>query len=96
MRLTTLTVVLVLVARCSRAEVCNRAQPNASWPWYVGQGTSNSCASSNGGTNDLGNNAPHMCQNKLNSVRIETTIGEAECLVATAAECKIPTLEFLH
>lgn len=94
MRLTILTVVLATGTWCTRAQVCTRAQPNASWPWYVGQGTSNSCASSNGGTNDLGN-MPQMCENKMNSVRIEVTAGKAECLVATAAECKIPMHDFV-
>ena len=31
----------------------------------------------------------------MNSVRIEVTAGEAECLVATAAECKIPMHDFV-
>lgn len=78
--------------------VCEPIKPNSSntiWPYNVGKGTSPSCASTNGGTNDLGT-APQQCKSgDPTSVRIETKPGLAECLVASVQECKIPMHDFV-
>ena len=47
-----------------------------------------------GGTNDLGT-APAPCEGDPASVRMEVTPGMAECLVASAASCKIPMHDFV-
>ena len=58
------------------------------------KGSSPSCASTNGGTNDLGT-APQMCKDDPTSIRLETSQGKAECLVATLVDCKIPIHDFV-
>ncbi len=64
------------------------------WPFTVDQHKSYSCSSSAGATNDLGNE-PYHCSGQLNSVFINVTRGEAECLVAKASACKIPMHDFI-
>ena len=67
---------------------------SGAWPFSTEPGHAYSCASSAGGTNDLGT-APQQCAGDPASVRIEVSPGKAECLVASAAECKIPMHDFV-
>jgi len=77
------------------SKVCTPvASPNASWSWSINTTSSYSCASSAGGTNDLGT-FPQMCENDLTSVRIGVTPGAAECLVANIPDCLIPMHDFI-
>ena len=75
--------------------VCTPAASMSAWPFSVDAGVWYSCASSAGGTNDLGT-APEMCEGDPSSVRIALTpaVG-AECLVAHAESCKIDMREFV-
>ena len=70
------------------------SNPSSLWPYDVSKGSSPSCASTNGGTNNLGT-APQMCKNDPTSIRLETSQGKAECLVATLMDCKIPIHDFV-
>lgn len=74
--------------------VCAPSVEYASWPFDVSAGWSYSCKSSAGGTNDLGT-APQPCMDDPASVRIAVTQGKAECLVASASNCKIPMRDFI-
>jgi hypothetical protein len=74
--------------------VCAPASNTAAWAFSAPKGTSYSCASSAGGTNDLGT-APTQCAGDPASVRIAITPGKAECLVASAPACKIPMHDFV-
>lgn len=74
--------------------VCQQAESDYDWPFSVAAGTDYSCRSPRGGVNDQGN-TPHMCNGKPNSVRIQITHGEAECLRAHADQCKIPMRDFV-
>ena len=75
--------------------VCDPAGGNSSsWVFAAPKGHSYACASSAGGTNDLGT-APTMCKGDSASVRIAVTAGKAECLVASAPQCKIPMHDFV-
>ena len=77
------------------ADVCNPASDDSAWPFNADKAqASPSCMSSAGGTNDMGN-APKMCSEDPASVRIEVTPGKAECLRATAGQCKIPMHDFV-
>lgn len=76
------------------AAVCTPANADDQWPFDVSVKKWFSCASSAGATNDLGT-TPHMCADDPASVRIEVTPGLAECLVASASECKIPMRDFV-
>ena len=92
-------VATTLFATATATTTVCAAEPNASstsWPFSAPPGSAPSCYSSNGGTNDGNNgNAPSPCKGDPASVRIAVTRGEAECLVASAAECKIPMREFV-
>ena len=73
--------------------VCTPAKDASAWLFDTPQHASPSCISSAGGANDLGT-APKMCDGDPTSIRIETTPGKAECLVAVAPQCKIPMRQF--
>jgi hypothetical protein len=75
------------------ATVCQPANStstdDASWVFDASQGSSYSCYSSAGATNDINGNAPTQCEGDPTSVRAEVLPGQAECLVATAFDCKV-------
>ena len=73
--------------------VCPQSNSSSNWLWKTAKGHSYSCASSAGGTNDLGT-APQMCENDPTSVLTKITPGKAECLEASLASCKIPMHDF--
>lgn len=98
------TLVVPFAARVASGGVCKQAENNSpAWPFQIKQelwrtnkytGHSFSCASSAGGTNDLGT-FPHQCEGDPASVRIQTTPGKTECLVAAASECGINMHDFV-
>ena len=67
---------------------------DSSWPFKTEIKSWYSCASSAGKVNDLGT-TPHMCDGDAASVRIGVSQGKAECLVASAPDCKIPMHDFV-
>jgi len=75
------------------ASVCTSGTNSSTWPFTDLPGKSYSCASSNGGVNDL-DSFPTSCKNDPSSVRIQLTPGKAECLVANS-DCKIPMHDFV-
>ena len=82
-------------AYASTSTVCNPVKTTSNnWVYNVSIGTAPSCKSSNGGTNDLGTR-PQMCENDPTSIRLQTTSGKAECLVAKAFDCKISMHDFI-
>jgi hypothetical protein len=96
-----LPLLLLAVPCCCRgtaaAAVCSPGEPDDGWVFRApapGAKTF-SCASSAGGTNDLGG-APTPCAggDDPTSVRIAVQRGKAECLVASASQCKIPMRNF--
>ena len=88
-----LTATLVTLGSSS---VCKSSKEHdqSNWTFQANKGTSYSCSSSAGGTNDLGT-FPTQCEGDPSSVRIELTPGNAECLVATSLDCKIPMKDFI-
>ena len=63
------------------------------WPFSAAPGSSYSCSSSSGGVNDM-NNFPTHCSGSVSSVYLSTRPSTAECLQATAFDCKIPMRNF--
>ena len=83
-------------AYASTSTVCNPVKTTSNnWVYNVSIGTAPSCKSSNGGTNDLGTR-PQMCENDPTSIRLQTTSGKAECLVAKAFDCKKEDHRYRH
>jgi hypothetical protein len=83
-----------LAMSVNASSVCAPAIADASWPFNTDVKSWYSCASSAGKVNDLGT-TPHMCAGDPASVRIGVSQGKAECLVASAPECKIPMHDFV-
>lgn len=65
--------VLTLPLNAAVAAVCKPSQDVQQWPFSASPGSSYSCVSSAGGTNDMGN-VPTMCENDPASVFIQVTV----------------------
>ena len=92
MKMLPLTISTLIV---SVGAVCSPSNDIQKWPFSAEPGSSwFSCASTAGGTNDLGN-VPTQCENDPASVFIQMQKGEAECLVASSYNCKIPMHDFV-